>query len=272
MTFFQALILGIIQGITEFLPISSSAHLVIAPYLLGWTFPEDQIFPFNVLVQIGTLVAVIIYFWRDLVEILQAFFEALRSGQPFGTSKARLGWYLLLATIPAGLTGIMIRDTVEATFKNPQITAGLLFGTAALLVIAEKMGKRDRELESVRWVDALVIGLAQILALFPGISRSGATIAGGMSRHLERKTAARFSFLMSVPIMLAAGIYSSLDLFKMANLESFLPVLATGFITAAMVGYLSIHWLLRFLARQTLYPFAIYCILFASLTLVLSYA
>jgi len=113
-----------------------------------------------------------------------------------------------------GLTGIMIRDTVEATFKNPQITAGLLFGTAALLVIAEKMGKRDRELESVRWVDALVIGLAQILALFPGISRSGATIAGGMSRHLERKTAARFSFLMSVPIMLAAGIYSSLDLFQ----------------------------------------------------------
>jgi undecaprenyl-diphosphatase len=272
MNFFQAIILGIIQGVTEFLPISSSAHLVILPFLFGWHFPEEQIFPFNVLVQVGTLVAVIIYFWRDLLEIIQAVIKALIARQPFATLQARQGWYLVLATIPAGAAGLLLKDTIEAAFKSPQISAGFLFGTAALLVIAERIGKRNRDLTSIKWLDALFMGLAQILSLFPGISRSGATIAGGMSRHLDRKSAARFSFFMAVPVFLAAGVLGVVDLLAVPNLDSFLPVMATGFITAAIVGYFAIHWLLGFLARRSLYPFAIYCVAFALLTLIISYA
>ncbi len=271
MDILQAVILGIIQGITEFLPISSSAHLVIAPFFLGWEFPEAQIFPFNVLVQVGTLVAVVAYFWRDLIVILAAVVRGLITRQPFGSQDARMGWYLVLASIPAGLGGLFLKDTVEAAFKSPQVTAGFLFGTAALLIAAERIGKRTRDLASLRWMDALWIGLGQVLALFPGISRSGATIAAGMSRHLERKAAGRFSFLMMVPVMAAAGVFSLIDLLEVPDLAAFLPVMAVGFVTAAIVGILAIHWLLNFLSRRSLYPFAIYCIGLAGLTLILTY-
>ena len=267
----QAIILGIIQGITEFLPVSSSAHLVLTPYLFGWQIPEQYIFPFDVLVQMGTLVAVLIYFRRDLIDIVVAVVKDLLDRQVYTPPKARLGWYLILASIPAGILGLALKDTVESVFKNPQITAAFLLGTAALLVVAERVGKRSRQIESIRWLDALVIGFSQALALFPGISRSGATIAGGMVRNLDRTSAARFSFMMSIPVMLAAGLVGLVELINLPDLSSFLPSMGIGFLVSAIVGYASIHWLLKFISHRPLYPFAIYCTLVAFFILVFSY-
>lgn len=271
MSILQAVILGIIQGITEFLPVSSSAHLVLTPYLLGWKLDEVVVFPFDVLVQLGTLLAVIIYFRRDLWEILQAVWAGLRSGKPFGSQPARLGWLLVLATIPAGALGLLIKDAVEAAFGSPQVTAVFLLVTAILLLIAEKVGRKNRSLGSLTWKDAIWIGAAQAVSLFPGISRSGATMTGGMIRHLDRTSAARFSFLMSIPVMLAAGLFSILDLFDTPDFASYLPAIAAGFAAAAVVGYLAIRWLLGFLTRRPLYIFSIYCAVLAVIVLLVSY-
>ena len=267
MTFLQAIILGIVQGLTEFLPISSSAHLVLIPYLLGWQIPISQAFVFDVLVQLGTLAAVIIYFRKDLHVILSEWFYGIFHRVPFGTFNSRMGWYLILATIPAGLLGITIKSKVEAVFNNPLLTASLLFGTAILLIVAERVGKRVRTIESMNWMDALWVGVFQAISIFPGISRSGSTISGGMIRDFNRPSATRFAFLMSIPVMIAAGLIGMLDLIKVPNMVAFLPVMAVGFLTAAIVGYLSIRWLLNYITKRSFYPFAIYCAVFASLTI-----
>lgn len=260
LTVFQSIILGIVQGITEFLPISSSGHLVLTPFLLRWRLPDEHVFIFDVLVQVATLVAVIGYFWQDLVAILSGTLSGLLQRKPFATMEARLGWYLVLATIPASIIGLTIRSTVEAAFRSPYAAALFLLVTAIMLLVAERAGKRNRQMESLTWIDALMMGIYQTLALFPGISRSGATITGGMVQNLDRKTAARFSFLMSVPIMLAAGIISTVDLLKIHNLSEILPTFVPGFVASAVVGYFSIRWLLGFLVRHPLYVFAIYCL------------
>lgn len=271
MTEFIAVILGIIQGLTEFLPISSSAHLVIIPFLFGWHIPEDQAFVFGVLVQIGTLLAVIIYFWKDLTGIFSAFVRGLVQHKPFADPQSRLGWYLVLATIPAGLGGLLIKDAIEAVFNDARAAAALLIVTAILLVTAERIGNRSRSFESIGWLDALWMGIAQALAVFPGISRSGATIAGGLARHLDRTSAARFSFLMSVPVMLAAGLLAVIDLFEVPNLGQFALIIAIGLATSAIVGYLSIRWLLGYLMRHSLGIFALYCLILSGVTLVVSF-
>lgn len=272
MTILQAFVLGIIQGITEFLPISSSAHLVLAPFLFGWRIPPEHVFPFDVLVQLGTLLAVFAYFWKDLYSILRCFFIALGHRRPFENPQARLGWYLLLSAIPAGVIGLLLKDQVEKAFNSPVVTAGFLFVTAALLVIAERLGRRERSLGQLGWVDALWIGAAQALSIFPGISRSGATITAGMTRNFQRTDAGRFSFLMSIPVMLGAGLVSLRDLAHAPNLVSFLPVLLVGFVTAAVVGYFAIGWLLSFLSRKPMLPFAVYCTALALLILIVTYA
>jgi undecaprenyl-diphosphatase len=270
MTPIQSIILGFIQGTTEFLPISSSGHLVIIPFLLGWHFPEQEAFIFNVLVQLATLLAVIVYFWRDLLGIVRDFILGLWQKRPFSSLQARLGWYLILATIPAGLAGLAFKATIEKAFNSPQVIAGFLLITAALLLLAEKIGKRIYTIEKINWVDALFIGLFQVVALLPGVSRSGATITGGMLRDLERPAAARFAFLMSVPVMLVAGLLETLDLLAMPTSQQILLSFIPGFVAAAIVGYLSIHWLLGFIVRRPLYIFAIYCIGLSLITLLVS--
>jgi undecaprenyl-diphosphatase len=271
MSILQAFILGIVQGLTEFLPISSSAHLVLVPFFLGWKIPADQEFPFDVLVQLGTLLAVIIYFRKDLWAIIVAFIQGLIQRKPFAEFDSRMGWYLILATIPASIIGLLIKDQVEAAFGSPVATGVFLFVTAFFLLLAEQIGKRTRPLESLTWKDALWVGIWQIISLFPGVSRSGSTIAGGMTRNLTRPAAARFSFLMMVPVMLAAGLLTTLDLLKVPNLSSFLPVMAIGFITAAIVGYIAIRWLLSFLVSHSLRWFAVYCIIVGAITLIVAY-
>jgi undecaprenyl-diphosphatase len=272
MTLVQAIILGIIQGLTEFIPVSSSAHLVLTPYFFGWNIPIEEAFPFDVLVQLGTLAAVIIYFWKDLAEIVTTFFQGLKHSHPFADHRSRLGWYIILATIPAGIAGLLFKGQVEAAFNSPAMTGAFLFVTAAFLFLAEWFGKRNKTLAFIKWPDALLIGIAQIISIFPGISRSGSTISGGMLRNLQRPAAARFSFLMSIPIMLAAGLLSLKDLSNFSDLSAFLPNLLAGFIAAFIVGYITIHWLLRFLNKRSLNIFAIYCAALGVITLVVAYA
>lgn len=271
MTILQSLILGIVQGLTEFLPISSSAHLVLVPFWLGWNIPANENFVFDVLVQLGTLLAVIIYFWKDLVQIVIKFVTGIVQKKPFADPDARMGWYLILATIPAGIIGLAIKSKVEAAFASPIATAALLLGTTALLIGAELLGKQKRSIENLNWRDALIIGFFQAVSIFPGISRSGATISGGMFRSFDRKSAARFAFLMSIPVMLAAGLVAAVDLVKIPDLSSFLPVIAVGFIAAAVVGYISIRWLLNYLTRHPLYSFAVYCAAICVITLIVAY-
>ena len=267
MSIFQSIMLGIVQGMTEFLPVSSSAHLVLVPYWLDWQIPAEESFIFNVLVQLGTLAAVIIYFWKDLISIIAAAIKGLLSGNPFEDSSARLGWWIVLGTIPAAIFGVLIKDQVEAAFGSPLLTAIFLLVTAALLILSERIGKRLKTLQEMTLLDALIIGIFQAISVFPGISRSGATISGGMFRKFTRPEAARFSFLLSIPIMLGAGGYATLDLLGLPSLSTFLPTVLVGFLVAGVVGYLSIRWLLRYLTHHSFYIFAIYCIGISLLTL-----
>ena len=268
MTIFQSIILGIVQGLTEFIPVSSSGHLVLVPHLLGWEIDPEAAFVFDVMVQVATLIAVFAYFWGDLLKIVKAFFLGLREQEPFSDSDSRLGWLIILATIPAGAAGLLLKDILERAINSPLATACFLFGTAGLLVLAEWLGKREHKTDELSWADALVIGVFQILALFPGISRSGATITGGMLRRLDRPAAARFSFLISIPIMLAAGLLAVIDLFAIPNLNAILPTFIAGFVAAAITGYFSIRWLLKFLSHRSLYGFAIYCAAFGIFNLI----
>ena len=258
MTIFQAIILGIVQGLTEFLPISSSGHLVLIPHLFNWNIPEDQVFIFDMLIQAGTLVAVVIYFWNDLWSILTGWIKALINKKPFETKEARLGWFLILATIPGVLGGLFLDNLVESAFGSASMTVVFLAITAILLSLGEWIGKKQRNLDELNWIDALIMGLFQVLALFPGISRSGSTITGGLLRNIDRKSSARFSFLMSVPIMFGASVVTLFDIPSVANTSSFIPALIIGFIVAGIVGYLSIRWLLQYLSNHSLGKFSIY--------------
>ena len=271
MTLLQALILGIVQGITEFLPISSSGHLVLTPFLFGWEITPELVFPFGVLIQLGTLVAVFIYFRNDLKQIIDNFLNGLKSRKYFEHPDSALGWKLIGATIPAGAIGLIFNGAVKTAFQSPVLTAMALFITAALLYISENHSQSTQDIESLDWRDVLWIGFSQALAIFPGVSRSGSTIAGGMTRNLKRSEAARFSFLMSIPIMIAAGLEGILELFRYPYYMQFIPVLVIGFLTAAVVGYLSIAWLLKFLHHHSLRGFSIYCLLLGSLVLFLNY-
>lgn len=272
MTILQSLVLGVIQGLTEFIPVSSSAHLVLTPFILNWTIPAAQIFPFDVLVQVGTLIAVIYYFRTDLIKIVREFIVALFNRHPLATDSSRMGWFLILATIPAGVVGFLAKTYVEQAFHSPLATALFLLLTATLLFAGETLSRSSRPLDTVNWLDALVIGIFQVLSIFPGVSRSGSTITGGMARNLSRLAAARFSFLMSIPVMLAAGLFSILDLIKISNLFDFLPVLLAGFLTSMIVGYLSIRWLLSYISRHSFKLFAWYCLALSLVSLVFIYA
>jgi undecaprenyl-diphosphatase len=254
MTLLHAFLLGIIQGLTEFIPVSSTAHLLIGQRLLSLP-ADDATFSFLVLVQLGTLGSLFAFYWKDLLAIIKATLDFQRS-----TPERNLGIYIIVATIPALLAGYLLKDKVEELFKRPLLEASIrLFTAAVLLTLAEWLTKKNRTLVSMTWLDALFVGVMQVIAVFPGASRSGTTISGGMFRGFDRPSAARFAFLMSVPVMLAAGGYEMLDVLKMPNLGEFLPLLAVGFVTAAIVGWFAIKWLIDYLSKHSLYVFAAYC-------------
>jgi undecaprenyl-diphosphatase len=232
---------------------------------------DEAAFSFTILVQLGTLVALMAYFWKDLWDLASAVLLGLWHRRPFDDPQARLGWYIILGTFPALLVGWALKPLVEQLFRNPAQEAIIrLLLTAILLLLAEILGRRNRGLASLGWMDALWVGCAQALAVFPGASRSGATIAGGMTRHFDRPAAARFGFLLSIPVMLAASGYEIIDLLRSQHLgASFLPSIFVGMLTAAVVGFLAIHWLLSYLSRRPLYIFSIYCTLLGAFVLVI---
>src|SRR3989337_16405 len=265
MTLIHSFLLGIIQGLSEFSPVSSTAQLLIGQKLLGLP-ADDAMFSFLVIVQLGTLISLFVFYGKDLFSIVSSTLQALPSmfTKPRDTWNLTpdiwLGFYIILATIPALLAGYFLQDAVEALFRQPMLEASIrLFTAVVLLTLAERLTKKNRSLESMTWLDAILIGVMQIIAVFPGASRSGTTISGGMFRGFDRPSAARFAFLMSVPVMLAAGGYEMLDVIRMPNLGEFLPLLAVGFVTAATVGWFAIKWLIDYLSKRSLYVFALYC-------------
>lgn len=252
MTGLQVVILAIVQGLTEFLPISSSGHLVLVPVFLGW---EDQGLAFDVAVHFGSLIAVLLFFRKDITALLGGSFQVL--GGNVKTIESRMALGIALGTIPAALAGLLFVDWIEANLRSPSVIVFTLSGYAVLMVLADRFGRRTRDISSVQIKDAILIGVAQALALVPGTSRSGITITTAMALGFERQDAARFSFLLAVPVILLATLYSLLGL-----LSSDTPVawgqLAVSVIVSAIVAYLSIEFFMRFVSRIGLMPFAIY--------------
>ena len=262
MTILQAIILGLVEGLTEFIPVSSTAHLLITQTLLKIP-ATDTSFIFNIVVQMGAIIALVIYFWADLVEIAKTTIANLPNLLQWERMplEGRMGWFIIIASIPALAAGYLLKDVVEAFFKEPlQHAAVRLLTAAVLLAMAERLGRQKRDVEQMTWLDSLVVGLFQVLAVFPGASRSGSTISGGMLAGLTRKAAARFAMLISVPVMLAAGLVESLDLFSaQGGNEVILPVLV-GTLVAGFTGWLAVRWLLNYLQKHSLYLFSAYCL------------
>ena len=255
MNVIQALVLGIVQGATEFIPISSSGHLVLVPWLFDW--PEPGLV-FDTIVHWGTLVAVLAVFWRDVVALAMAWARSLVE-RNLDQPEARLAWLIIVGTLPAALIGFLWEDFFESLFSSPGRVAALLLVTGAILAFSERLGKRQRSMGDLSWLDSVLIGLAQGLAIAPGISRSGATIATGLLRGVEREAAARYSFLLATPIIFGAGLLQLVELFQAGGGGAHLLLLVVGFLAAAISGYLCIRFLLAYLQRGKLYVFAAYC-------------
>jgi undecaprenyl-diphosphatase len=251
----QALILGIVQGATEFVPISSSAHLVLVPWLLNW--PEPGL-AFDTIVHWGTLVAVVAVFWRDFVALARGWAKSLVD-RKLNPPAAKLAWLIIVGTVPAALLGFFWEGFFESLFSSPGWVAALLLVTGAILALSERLGRRQRSLNDLGWLDSVLIGLAQGLAIAPGISRSGATMATGLLRGVKRDAAARFSFLLATPIIFGAGLWQLVELLQAGAIGVQLLLLFVGFLAAAMSGYLCIKFLLAYLRQGRLYVFAIYC-------------
>lgn len=259
----QSIILGIVQGLAEFLPISSSGHLVLVPWAFGWANPGLL---FDTLAHWGTLVAVLVYFRSDLWALLRAWVESLRR-RKVDSSEARIAWLILIATVPGAIIGYLFESTFESLFASPASAGLFLIVTGAVLVASDVAHRRIRRIQQPRLSDAILIGFAQAAAIAPGLSRSGLTIAAGVFRGLTREAAARFSFLLSVPIILGAGLAQVVKALEATGGTPWFA-LALGFVSAAVSGYLAIHFLLRFVQRHRLWPFAAYCWLLAAAVLV----
>jgi undecaprenyl-diphosphatase len=259
MTIFQAAILGLVQGITEFLPISSTAHLRITPAVLGWPDPGAA---FTAVLQLGTLAAVVGFFLRDLLAMIAAAADPARRRSP----EARRLLYLVVGTIPIGIAGLLFKHAIEGPLRSLAVIATSLIVVAVAMAIVERRASHRRGLDDLTLRDALWIGVAQTLALIPGVSRSGITLVAGMSAGMRRDAAARFSFLLSVPAVAAAGIFELPKVLHTPGLAG--APLFVGLATAFVSGYLSIAWLLRFLRTRTTLPFVIYRVLLGAALLI----
>ena len=278
MELFGAAILGVIQGLTEFLPISSSAHLILVPWLLGWK-PEGIMF--DVSLHVGTAAAILAYFWQDWWKLGKETILGLISGRPFGNPERRLACFLIVGTLPAAVIGLLFEKQVEETLRSPLITVFTLVGLGIVLYIADRLGRKQRTLKDFSWGDSLWIGLSQALALIPGVSRSGITMSTAMLRAADRPSAARFSFLLATPVIVGAGL---LEGWRLVNAlrspvmaaagnasgaaQVHWPVLAVGVFCAAVTGFLCIRYFLRYLQRGSFLPFVIYRFILAAIVLI----
>ncbi len=256
MTIFHAIFLGVLQGLTEFLPVSSSGHLVLAEYFMD--IPATSL-AFDVTLHIGTLLAVLIYFWHDWLKMAIALFAGKG-----GEKDRRLLLFLILGTIPGAMFGFFFEDMVATLLRSPWVVASTLSGVALLLFAAEKMASHDRPFGSLKVLDAIVIGSAQALALVPGVSRSGITMTAGLFLGLDRQAAARFSFLLSAPIVAGAGLYEALHLLHGTTQGLDINFL-WGFLAAFLSGLMAIAFLMRYLVSHDFYPFVAYRLVLAAM-------
>jgi undecaprenyl-diphosphatase len=264
----EAIVLGIVQGLTEFLPISSTGHLRIVPAFLGWDDPGAA---FTAVTQLGTMAAVLLYFREDLWRITRSFVRSLKAGET-RDQDARLGWYILLGTIPIGIFGLAFRDQIERGARDLYVIGTALIVLGLVLLAAEKVGTRERDIDAITPRDGLVVGLAQALALVPGVSRSGATITAGLFLGLDRAAAARFSFLLSVPAVVLSGLFEMRKFVGKGGDDTGAGALIVATLLAFVVGYASIAFLLRFLVDHSTYVFVGYRVVLGAAVLVLVYA
>ncbi len=253
MTNLESLVLGVVQGVTEFLPISSTAHLRIVPALLHWDDPGAA---YTAVLQLGSLVAVIGYFLPELMKMLAAAAKALTDRSRPPSRPARELGYLVVGTLPAGVAGVAFKHAIEGSFRSLWVIASALVVVALLLAVVEKKARHVRTFEEITLRDALIIGCAQAFAVIPGVSRSGSTLMAAMALGLTREASARFSFLLSVPVVAAAGVFEMPKVLHAHDLSA--NTLAIGLLAAAVAGYASIAWLLRFLRARSTIPFVVY--------------
>lgn len=274
MNIFEAIVLGIIQGITEFLPISSTGHLTVAGKLMNIISPEhpEQWTAFIAVIQLGTLAAVLIYFWKDIVKIINSFFnDNLTSRKKFSeqSQNSKLGWLIIIGTIPVVIIGLSFKNIIEGTLtKDLYIIAGSLIGLAVILAIAEMLANFKKEIKDLSIKDSIIIGIAQCFALIPGSSRSGTTITGGLFIGLNREAAARFSFLLSIPAVLASGLLELYESLAFLNSSMVLNLIIST-IVSGISGYLAIDFLLKYLRKNTTFLFIYYRIALGILIIVL---
>lgn len=268
MSWLQVLVLSVVQGLTEFLPISSSGHLAIVSRLF---FSGDAGASFTAVSQLGTEAAVLVYFARDIVRILKAWFAGLFVRAERDNVDYRLGWYVIIGSIPIGVVGFLFKDAIRSDVRNLWVVATAMLVFSGVIAAAEYVGQRDRHVGQLTWRDGLLVGLAQCLALVPGVSRSGATISAGLLLGLDRPLAARFGFLLAIPAVFASGLFSLPDAFEPAGtgMSATGAQLLVSVVITFIIGYAAIAWLLRFLANHTMYPFVGYRVVLSVTLMVL---
>jgi undecaprenyl-diphosphatase len=272
MVIIQAIILGIIQGLTEFIPISSSAHLIIVPWLFKWTDPALTSLSFDVALHLGTLAAILVFFWRDWVRLIGAWFLSIKERKVGADPDRRMSWFIVLGCIPGAIAGVLFESKIDTWFHTPGqpisqgamlLMAAIIALMACLLLAADKTASHLREMKDMKFKDALLIGLAQAAAIFPGVSRAGSTITAGLALGLKRDTAARFSFLLGAPIIAGAGLKSLWDLVQAGQAGtgfggSELMLFPIGIVVAAISGFFCIKYLLKFLQTYSTTVFVFY--------------
>jgi undecaprenyl-diphosphatase len=258
----EAIVLGIVQGLTEYLPVSSSGHLRIVPAFFGWDDPGAA---FTAVTQFGTMLAVVVYFWKDLTKITTTWLRSLRDPSLRGTLEARMGWYIGLGTIPIVVFGIAGEPFIEDGARSLVLIATMLIVLGVVLAVADRVGRKERDVSSITARDAAFIGFAQCLALIPGVSRSGATMTMGLFLGLERAAAARYSFLLSVPAVVLSGVYQLGDIGGEGSAPVGATIIAT--VLAFVSGIATIHWLLRFVANHRFDVFVVYRVLLGAVVL-----
>ena len=263
--FFKAVVLGVLQGLTEFLPISSSAHLRIFPELFGWGDPGAA---FTAVVQIGTELAVLIYFRHDIWRIGSSWVRALWQPALRGHEDTRMGWFVIIGSLPIVILGVLLKDIIETDFRSLWIIGTTLIVLGIVLGIADRVGRNERSMQQMTWRHAVLLGLAQAAALIPGVSRSGATISMGRFLNYEREAATRFAFLLAIPAVLGAGLFQLQEIPGGENAYGPVPTLVAT-VVSFVVGYAAIAWLLRFVTTRSYLPFVIYRVVLGTATLAL---
>ncbi|GAA1141908.1 undecaprenyl-diphosphate phosphatase [Nocardioides aquiterrae] len=263
--YLQAIVLGIIQGLTEFLPISSSAHLRILPEVFGWGDPGAA---FTAVIQIGTELAVLLYFWRDIWRIAAMWLRSLFKAEYRGHLDARMGWFIIFGSVPIVVLGVLFQDTIKSEFRSLWLIGTTLIVGGLVLGLADRVGSTDKTLKQLSLRDALLMGVAQAFALIPGVSRSGATLSMGRFLGYERETATRYAFLLAIPAVIGAGVFELKDVPDGDNLYGWGPTILATVVSFA-IGYAAIAWLLRYVSTHSYTPFVVYRIALGAATLLL---